>query len=148
MAESSCLLEVSEVPYQFNLSVISFQDASSVMPTTNAVNEQSASTVRRVNTYLRSTMTQLCLLVFHFHTEERTDTQQLTACLNDFVSGGKHRSSLFGTFGDIFSCMFQCLPQMKLVSEKPPEAVLEGVIFLEVISVDTMDQSVDIVLLQ
>ena len=39
-------------------------------------------------------------------------------------------------------------PQMKLASEKPPEVVLEGVIFLEVISVDTMDQSVDIVLLQ
>ena len=54
----------------------------------------------RVKTYLRSTMTQLHfnnLLVLHVH-KERTDTLQLTACLNEFVSGSEHRSSLFGTF--------------------------------------------------
>ena len=27
-----------------------------------------------------------------------TTSQQLTACLNEFVSGSKHRFSLFGTF--------------------------------------------------
>ena len=145
--------------YPTNLSVISFQDASSVIPTTNAVSKRSVSTVRGVKTYLRSTMTQLCLLVLHVHTEERTDTLQLTACLNDFVSGGKHRPS-FVSGGKqrsslFLSCFFMYVsvsnlhfPQMKLASEKPPEAVLEGVIFLEAISVDTMDQCVDIVFLQ
>ena len=35
-----------------------------------------------------------------------TTSQQLTACLNEFVSGSEHRSSLFGTFWVVFSCTF------------------------------------------
>ena len=75
-----------------------------VIPATNAVSEWSASAVRRMKTYLRSTVTQLHfnnLLVLHVHTE-RTVILQLTASLNEFVSGSKHRSSLFGTFWIIF----------------------------------------------
>ena len=64
-----------------------------VIPATNAVSERSASAVRRIKTYLRSTMTQLRLnnlLVLHIH-KEMTDNLDLTACLNDFVSGSEHR---------------------------------------------------------
>ena len=35
-----------------------------------------------------------------------TTSQQLTACLNEFVSRSEHRSSLFGTFWVVFSCTF------------------------------------------
>ena len=70
-------------------------------------------------TYLWSTMTQLDfknLLVLHVH-KERTDTLQLPACLNEFVSGSENRSSLFGTFWVIFSSMFQCLTCISLRNE-------------------------------
>ena len=53
-----------------------------VIPATNAVSERSASALRRVKTYLWSTMTQLRfnnLLVLHVH-KERTDSLQLTDC--------------------------------------------------------------------
>ena len=88
-AQQSCM---SEILTLFKLIM--------VIPATNAVSERSASAVRRVKTYLRSTMTQHCFnnpFVLHVH-KERTDTIQLTACLNEFVCGSEHRYSLFGTF--------------------------------------------------
>ena len=60
-----------------------------LIPGTNSVSEWSASAVHTVKIYLRSTMTQLLfnnLLVLHVH-KERTDTLQVTACLNEFVTG-------------------------------------------------------------
>ena len=115
-AQQSCMSEISTL-----LKLIM------VIAATNAVSEWSASAVRSVKIYLRSTMTQLhfnnllVLLVY----KERTDTLQLTACLNDFVSGSGHMrislfhirnilSSLFWTFWVIFSCMFQCLTSISL----------------------------------
>lgn len=71
-----------------------------VMPATNAVSERSASGVRRVKTYLRSTMSQVRfnnLLVLHIH-KDRTDELHLETCLNEFVSGSEHRTHLFGKF--------------------------------------------------
>ena len=47
-----------------------------VMPATNAVSERSASALRRVKTYLRTTMKQArlnSLMIIHMH-KERTDT--------------------------------------------------------------------------
>lgn len=71
-----------------------------VMPATNAVSERSASGVRRIKTYLRSTMSQLRfnnLLVLHVH-KDRADQLNLKTCLNEFVSGSDHRIHLFGSF--------------------------------------------------
>ena len=71
-----------------------------VIPATNAVSERSASALRRLKTYLRSTMSQLRLnnlMVLHVH-QQNTDTLDLAACLNDFVLGSEHRLSLFGKF--------------------------------------------------
>ena len=48
-----------------------------VMPATNAVSERNASALRRLKTYLRSTMTQVCLnnlLILHVH--KRMDTSE------------------------------------------------------------------------
>ena len=71
-----------------------------VMPCTNAVSERSASALRRVKTYLRTTMGQSRLnhlMILHIH-KESTDELSLESCLNEFVAGSEHRLSLFGQF--------------------------------------------------
>ena len=71
-----------------------------VMPATNAISERSASVLRRVKTYLRSTMSQLHLnnlLMLHAHTD-KTDELVIPICLNEFIQGNEHRMSVFGKF--------------------------------------------------
>ena len=71
-----------------------------VMPATNAVSERSASALRRVKSYLRTTMSDSRLnnlLVLHVH-KDRCDSLVLEDCLNEFVCGNEHRLSLFGKF--------------------------------------------------
>ena len=70
-----------------------------VMPATNAISERSASVLRRVKTYLRSTMSQLRLnlLMLHAHTD-KTDELVIPTCLNEFIRGNEHRMSVFGKF--------------------------------------------------
>ena len=69
-----------------------------VMPATNACSERAFSAVRRVKTYLRSTMTQLrlnSLMLLHVH-KELTDSVSLIDVANDFVAGNDHRREVFG----------------------------------------------------
>ena len=64
-----------------------------VVPATNAVSERSASALRRVKSYLRSTMSQSRLnnlMLLHVH-KDRTDKLDLKACSNEFVTGNDHR---------------------------------------------------------
>ncbi len=71
-----------------------------VIPATNAISERSASTLRRVKTYLRTTMSQLRLnnlLILHAH-KDRTDSLTLSECLNDFITNNEHRLQIFGKF--------------------------------------------------
>ena len=71
-----------------------------VMPATNAASERSFSTLRRVKSYLRSTMTQQRLnhlMVLHIH-KERTDKIDIVSVANEFVAQREHRSSIFGKF--------------------------------------------------
>ena len=68
-----------------------------VLPATNATSERSFSALRRVKTYLRSTMTQMRLnnlLILHTYKDE-TDSLDLPAVGNEFVSAKAH---FFGTF--------------------------------------------------
>ena len=56
--------------------------------------------LRRVKTYLRTTMNQACLnssMTLHIH-KDKTDNLPLDTCVNDFVAGNEHRLTLFGTF--------------------------------------------------
>ena len=72
----------------------------SVMPSTNAVSERSFSALRRIKTYLRSTMLQERLnhlLVLHVH-KDRTDSLDLITVANNFVIDSDHRLSIFGCF--------------------------------------------------
>ena len=58
-----------------------------VMPATNASSERSFSALRRVKTYLRTTMTQErlnYLMIIHVH-KERTDALDMKTLLNEFV---------------------------------------------------------------
>ena len=69
-----------------------------VMPATNACSERAFSAVRRVKTYLRSTMTQLrlnSLMLLHVH-KELTDSVSLIDIDNDFITGSDHRREVFG----------------------------------------------------
>lgn len=70
-----------------------------VMPATNATSERSFSALRRLKTYLRSTMSQPRLnhlMLLHVHREE-TDNLNLEAVANDFVSL-RQRETIFGKF--------------------------------------------------
>ena len=71
-----------------------------VMLATNAVSERTFSALRRVKTYLRSTMTQARLnhlMILDVH-RELTDTLELIETANEFVSRSDHRHTIFGTF--------------------------------------------------
>ena len=71
-----------------------------VMPATNAISERSFSALRRVKSYLRSTMNQdrlTHLMVLHIH-KELTDKLDLITIANDFVAGDTYRLTVFGTF--------------------------------------------------
>ena len=71
-----------------------------VMPATNAVSERSFSALRRVKTYLRSTMKQTRLnhlMILHVH-KDITDSLNLNDIGNEFVGCSEHRLSVFGHF--------------------------------------------------
>ena len=68
-----------------------------VMP---AISERSFSALRRVKTYLRSTMKQTRLnhlMILHVH-KEKTDSLHLHDIGNEFVRCSEHRLSVFGHF--------------------------------------------------
>ena len=71
-----------------------------VMPATNAVSECSFSALRRISTFLRTTMTQNRLnsiMVLHVH-KEHTDKINLIDVGNDFVGQSEHRMTQLGKF--------------------------------------------------
>lgn len=71
-----------------------------VMPASNATSERSFSALRRLKTYLRSTMSQVrlnSLLLLHVH-KDKTDALDLLQCGDDFVAKSEHRLNLFGKF--------------------------------------------------
>lgn len=71
-----------------------------VMPASNATSERSFSALRRVKTYLHSTMSQdrlNHLMILHVH-KELTDALNLKEVANDFVCGSEHRLRIFGKF--------------------------------------------------
>jgi len=70
-----------------------------VNPSTNAISERSFSAMRRIKTYLRSTMSQVRvnnLMVLYIH-KEKTDNLSTISVANKFVNS-EHRMSCFGKF--------------------------------------------------
>ena len=71
-----------------------------VVPATNAISERSFSSLRRVKTYLRSTMNQdrlNHLMILNVH-KTLTDKLNLIDVANQFVEDSEHRLALFGKF--------------------------------------------------
>ena len=71
-----------------------------VMPATNATSERSFSTMKRIKTYLRSTMGQARLnhlMTLNIY-KSKLDELNLHAIANDFVYGNEHRLKIFGNF--------------------------------------------------
>ena len=68
------------------------------MPATNAQSERSFSAVRRLKTYLRSSMTQQLnhLMLLHIH-KCHTNNLDLIDVANDFIDGNEHRKNFFGS---------------------------------------------------
>ena len=70
-----------------------------VTPATNVTSERTFSAMRRIKTYLRSTMGQARLnglMLLHVH-KEKTDSLSLLDTANSFVNS-EYRKSVFGTF--------------------------------------------------
>ncbi len=68
-----------------------------VMPATNVESERSFSALRRIKSYLRTTMSQQRLnhlMILHVHHSE-TDNLDLVQVANDFIDGYDHRKKLF-----------------------------------------------------
>lgn len=71
-----------------------------VMPATNAVSERSFSALRRVKSYLRSTMKQDRLnhiMTLHIH-RNLTDKLNYIDIANQFIFSNEHRQNIFGKF--------------------------------------------------
>ena len=93
------LRELSALQRGFLSDVCTLAQLLLVMPATNAVSERSFSSLCRVKTYLRSTMTQTRLnsiMTLHVH-NGLTDKLQ-TEIGNEFVRSSEHRLTLFGKF--------------------------------------------------
>ena len=71
-----------------------------VLPATNAASERSFSNMKRIKTYLRSTMKQdrlNHLMILNIY-KELANELDLAAVANEFISGSDHRKNLFGSF--------------------------------------------------
>ncbi len=71
-----------------------------VMPATNSTSERSFSALRRLKTYLRSTMTQQRLnnlMILHVH-KELTDELKMKEIANEFIGQNERRAHIFGKF--------------------------------------------------
>ena len=71
-----------------------------VAPGTNATNERSFSALRRVKTYLRTTMTQPRLnhlMLLHIDKED-CDKLNVEQNAYDFCANSEHRRNIFGSF--------------------------------------------------
>ena len=107
---------LSPVEHQFYDMVMKLMKIILTMPATNAISERSFSALRRMKTWLRSTMNQTRLnwcMVLHIHNDD-TDKLNIVDVANEFVSRNSTRSHIFGRFVKIF---FYCLLLFQLASK-------------------------------
>ena len=71
-----------------------------VMPATNAASERSFSAMRRLKTYLRSTMRQSRLnhIMLLNINKQKIDDLDINTVADEFVRGSEHRLRFFGKF--------------------------------------------------
>ena len=91
---------LSPVEHQFYDMVVKLTKIILTMPATNAISERSFSTLRRMKTWLRSTMNQTRLnwcMVLHIHNDD-TDKLNIVDVANEFVSRNSTRNHIFERF--------------------------------------------------
>ena len=95
-----CILSLSPYERELMSEVVTILKLIMVLPSTNALSEKSFSALKRLKTYLRSTIKQVRLyhlLLLHVH-KDRTDSLSLNHVAEQFVSSSEHRLSVFGRF--------------------------------------------------
>ena len=93
---------LSEAQKEFFSEVSTLVKLILVLPATNAVSERSFSSLRRIKTFLRTTMSQARLnhlMTLNVH-KELTDSLSLVDVANQFVSNHEIRMRTFGSFTD------------------------------------------------
>ena len=94
------LLKGSELSRALFSEVVKLIKIHFAVPVSTAAAERSFSTLRRIKTYLRSTMTQERLnnvMILHGH-KERADELDLMAVAKDFLQANDRRRNFFGSF--------------------------------------------------
>ena len=95
------LQSLNSVESELYTEVIKLTKIILVMPATNATSERSFSALRRLKTWLRSTMNQARLnwcMILHIHQEFQTDLLDIQSVANEFVGRNASRHSMFGVF--------------------------------------------------
>ena len=94
------LQSLNSVECELYTEVIKLTKINLVMPATNATRERSFSALRRLKTWLRSTMNQARLnwcMIQHIH-QDQTDLLDIQSVANEFVGRNASRHSMFGVF--------------------------------------------------
>lgn len=99
---SDIVSAVSSVPDRSTLlsEVVKICELVLVAAATNATSERSFSALRRVKTFLRTTMTQSrlnSLMILHVH-KESCDALDMVKVARDFTQLSEHRRNVFGVF--------------------------------------------------
>ena len=71
-----------------------------IMPATNCTSERSFSALRRIKSYLRSSMSQARmnhLMILHYH-QTFTDTLDMKQIANEFISARDARETVFAKY--------------------------------------------------
>ena len=114
--------EMSKPKKSFISEVIVLLKLIMVAPATNAQSERIFSKMKRIKTYLRSTMTNCRLnnlMVLSVH-KELLDSLDLISVGNDFVSKNQRRKNMFGTFiaQDVLSTSLVTKKNVKIAQHK------------------------------
>ena len=91
------VFKVSQQELTFHSEVVKLVVLIFVAPATNATSQRSFSALRRVKTYLCTTMTQPRLnhlMLLHIHKED-CDKLNLEQCADDFCANFEHRRNIF-----------------------------------------------------
>ena len=99
----SYLKGLNAVEREYYSEVIKVAKLILVMPATNALSERSFSALRRVKTWLRTTIDQVRLnhcMTLHVH-KSRTDSLSLIQIGNEFIQRNTSRMHIFGQY-DLF----------------------------------------------
>ena len=96
----TALLALSTMQQKLLGAVVRLFQLLDILPATNATSERSFSALRRIKSYLRSTMTQARLnhlMILHYH-QVKADRLDMKCIANEYILKNESRRSTFATF--------------------------------------------------